>query len=710
MSNLAAFSKDDKNLKNEDSFVGVLQDWHDSAKKDRQKFDWNWYLYDNFYKGNHYIQFNKRTGQIIIPPMQKGQVRVTVNKAYSICRAIRNFATSYRPKWEVQADSTTEEEVNNSVKSSETLDFYYNHLKIAKLTKGGVLYALKYGIFYFQYGWDDEAVGLDNQMGEAKVWIRDPFDVYPDPAGVATGDIQNCRFIDIATSTPVQEIVNNPNYRIDKEKLTMESINADDKRAASDFKQMIIMSQYSSNFSGSKELGTKILHETWYKKRVKTQFKVNEKDEKGEAIEKEESIWDTEVWIATWIDGVLLRNEKTEFDKYNLIPCSSDNNPNELYGEGYIKHLVPIMKVLNRLESQILEYNNLVNRGRILAEKGHGIKKVTNENGEIVEHATGKSVQYWNPQGLAPDIYRQIDRMNAYLDDISGVQEAFMGRVPEGIKAGVALESLKAQTANNLQDLKDNLEEALAELGEAILDMIARKLITSRQIQATGKNGKKNNFKIMGQVGVDPGSKLPEDTFVIGRQNKVRVVIGSGLAYTREGRISRLDKLLEQGVIDPQTYLEHMEFGDVDEITKRAAQSKFDNAMLANIEKNGMPGMQGPIPQGGMPPAGGPMPPGNSPQGPQSPAKPPMSPEVIQSFIQLAQDENEQMIAGKVLPGTEGAPVQHTEEHIKASQDPKNQENEEFLTNVLQHIKDEEAAQGMPPIEASMPAQGGQNA
>ena len=676
---MKGFSKEDEALKRKsnEEFLGTLGKWHEAAKKNRQIQDWNWYLYDNYYRGNHYIQYNKRTNQIVTPPRPKGQVRLVINKIYSICRGIRNFATSYRPKWEVTANSTSEDVINNSRKSADTLDYYYDYLEIPKKTKGLSLYLEKYGLGFFQYGWDDEATGIDNLKGEVDVWTRDPFDVYMDPAGMETGDIQNCRFVDIAVSKPVQDIINNKHYQ-QFEKLESEDISGDTTRAASNFKQILIQNQYAPDFSSSDELKTKIVHETWYKKRVKD---------------------GTEVWIASWIEGKLLRNEKTEFNKYPIIPVSSDDNPNEIGGEGYVKNLIPIIKVLNRLESQIVEYNNLINRGRILADKGAGVSKITNETGEIIEYNAGSNVTEFHPGGLAPDIHQQIARLNNYLDEISGVTDAFKGKVPEGVKSGVALESLKAQTANNLQDLKDNLETALAKLGEGILEMIATKYVVARQIKATGKDGKAEYFKIKGQVGAEANEKLPEDTYVIGMQNQVKVIIGSGLAYTREGRITRLDKLLEQGVIDPQTYLEHLEFGDVEEIMQRRHTEQISEAAIANVSKGVVPGQMGA--QGGQMP----------PQGAQG--APAGQPAEGDNWLKLADDENRAMMNGEDIPSTKGAPKEHTAVHIAYSQSDEAQGDDELLARLLDHIKGEEQMQGIgaPPGAAGTVAPiGGQNA
>jgi len=682
MVEMKGFSKNEETLrkKSDEEFLGTLGKWHEAAKKNRQISDWNWYLYDNYYRGNHYIQFNKRTNQVVTPPRPKGQVRLTVNTIFSTCRAIRNFATSYRPKWEVAATSTSEDAVVNNRKSADTLDYYYDYLELPMMIKGVALYTIKYGLGFFQYGWDEEATGIDNLAGEVDVWIRDPYDVYMDPAGMETGDIQNCRFVDIAVSKPVQDIVNNEHYK----KLEMDDISGDTTRAASEFKQDLINNQYASDFSESDELKTKIVHETWYKKRVK--------DEKKKKTDPD--AYHSEVWIASWIVGHLLRNEQTEYGRYPIIPVSSDDNPNEIGGEGYIKNLIPIAKVRNRLESQIVEYNNLVNRGRFSVEKNSGVSKITNETGEILEHNTGSEIKELRIAGMAPDIHRQIERLNEYDQEISGVQEAFMGKVPEGIKSGVGLESLKAQTANNLQDLKDNLETSLSKLGEGILELIANKYVVSRQIKATTTDSKNDYFKVKGQVGVEAKEELPEDTYVIGSQNKVKVIIGSGLAYTREGRITRLDKLLEQKVIGPETYLKGIEFGDVEEAIKDAEKAAVKAAMLDSFGSQGGQGAGGAVPPEGAPGAAGGQPAGQPGEQPGAEGD---------NWLKLAEDENEAMMRGEDIPSTQNAPKEHTAIHVSYSQSDEAQGDDELLQRLFTHIQGEEEMQGIAP------PQGGQS-
>ena len=665
MTEMKGFSKSDEIFEGDDKdLLSVFTNWHDGAKTNRMVYDWNWYLFDNYYKGNHYIQFNKKLFQIVTPPIPRGQVRLVVNKIFSNLRAIRNFATSYRPKWEVIAKSNDEEVKLMAKMEGEILDYLYDYLKIKKKTKGAVLHAEKYGIGFFQYGFDEEAEGIDGQKGEVDVWIRDPFDVFLDPAGMDTGDIQNCRFIDIVVSKPLSDIASNPHYK----KIDISKITGDDAKAASQFKDTLIKNYYHQDYGGTdKDLKTVLLHETWYKKQ----------DKEG----------NTEVWIASWIEGHLLRNEiASDFKRYPLVAFSSDENPNEIYGEGFIKNLIPIAKGRNRLESQVLEYNNLVNRGRYITEKDSGFNKITNESSEVIEINPGNTLRELRPGGLAPDIQVQIARLNSYDQEISGVTDAFMGNVPQGVTAGVAMESLRAQSANNLQELKDNLEEALAELGKGILDLIAEKYLVSRQMQEVKT---KENFPVIGEIGAE-GKEPTEGMVVVKKNNQVKVEIGSGIAYTLQGKREQLKEMLSMQVIDPQTYLELYEFGNVEEVMERVKQNKMDEAMLANIEKQGIPGQ---APQGTPPQAPG------APQEGQQPTG-------GDDWLKLADDENAAMLQGEELPPTPGAPKEHTAVHVAGSQSEDFQNNEQALQILFAHLKGEEEAQGMTQTNQGTNVQG----
>lgn len=641
-----------KEKKDESSFLSTLKKWHEASAKSRQRLDWEWYLYDNFYRGNHYIEFNRKTGEIITPPKPPQRVRLSVNKVYSISRAIRNFATSQQPKWEVIVDTDDEAELENSRKQADLLDFYYTHLNIPRILKGAILHAIKYGVGIIQYGWDDEAYGLDDQKGEVYCWVRDPFDVYFDQSGINSGNLQDCRYIDIVVPKSVQEILENPVYK----KIEEFEISGEDKRAASTYKDMILKKKYSAD-GLSDELKTVLVHETWYKKKSKDGVKV---------------------CIASWIEGHLLRDDETDLEEYPLIDFSSDDNPNELYGEGYLKNLIPIAKVVNRLESQIVEYNNLANVNRYFVGKGAGLNRMTNVNGEINEVSDVNQVREMQPRGLAPDIHAQINRLLSYMDEISGVTDAFRGTTPQGITAGVAIEALQEKSANNLQDLKDNVESALERLGRGVLSMIAQNVVVPRNVRIDNSskmlNGANEVYKFVGENATE---EMKNGATVVRSDNRIKVTIGTALAYTRQGRYTLLKELYQMKVIGPDAVLAGLDYPDLRNVIDNAKKAQVDQAMLANVQSNGIPGSN---PQQPMP-----MPQDANPGMPQS----------EDDWVKLAKDEDSAILQGNPIPPTEGATREHTAQHIADSQTPEFQSNGKALEILLAHVKGEEQQQGL---------------
>jgi hypothetical protein len=76
---------------------------------------------------------------------------------------------------------------------------------------------------------------------------------------------------------------------------------------------------------------------------------------------------------------------------------------------------------------------------------------------------------------------------------------------------------------------------------------------------------------------------------IIGKENEVRVQVGSWLAYTKEARSERLKELFRLGAIDQKTYLEYSEFSDIDGIIQRTRDEQViqqrAGSPSASIEK-----------------------------------------------------------------------------------------------------------------------------
>lgn len=282
--------------------------------------------------------------------------------------------------------------------------------------------------------------------------------------------------------------------------------------------------------------------------------------------------------ILTYVDGIdkPIRNELTEENEYPFEILQGDIQPGNLYGESWLKHLIPINRVIDALESHIFEYNHFFAKGRFIVDKNSGVRTIVNEHGQIIEKNRGSQVQPITVPPLPPSPQEQLRTMRSYFEDISGVHDVSLGRLPTGLRSGTAIAELKQADATNQADLVDNMEDFLARSGRKILKMVAENWNTTKLITATGLGGKAEYFMAVGESG-----KVPKDkskfTFgemelpiaVIGKDNEVHVKVGSWLAYTKEARQEKLKELFRLGAIDQKTYLQHSEFSDIDGIVER---------------------------------------------------------------------------------------------------------------------------------------------
>jgi hypothetical protein len=194
-----------------------------------------------------------------------------------------------------------------------------------------------------------------------------------------------------------------------------------------------------------------------------------------------------------------------------------------------------------------------------------------------------------------------------YMQDIGASNEAFMGRAPTGITSGVALETLVANNMVNLADLVDNFEIFLSQLGPGLLKLGYKNYSTTKEFKVKDSKGIYDVVKIAGEIGQKMGlaPKGSEEVIALPENPQVKVVVSSGLAFTKQGKQETLLKLRSGGDVDRRTLLEEMGGFDPDKVEARLAEERAGQP----ISENGMditqpqPGMPGQAPQAaqGMP-------------------------------------------------------------------------------------------------------------
>jgi hypothetical protein len=514
-----------------------------------------WFVNYMYYKGNQNLKYDKVTGTFIKDI--RNPLTFYINHTYMVCRAVRNAVMKANPTWDVDALPYGELDNDTSRILGEYLAFQYDRLNLEEKANKALLYGLLYGLGIFQYGYDDR---LDNGEGNAWIETLDPFDTYIDPYCTS---MEDARYVIKVMSKPYELLVDNPNY----DKKVVENLTTTSNLSESDYKNLILNNE--NNISNTSK--NVILHEGWF-------------------VTKE----GIRVITTSPQSNEILRNELTTFKKLPFEIYQPDINVGSIYGEGWVKNIVPLNKAANYLETSRLEYNILINKGRLLIPKGAGVKSVTNQNGEKIYYKAGFKPEFLPTPPMGSDVDRQINALGTYIQLIGAANEAFIGQTPTGVKSGIAIETLIASNFNQLSDLVNNLANTLAKLGEDILNLGYEYQLLTKPFRASSGE----YYGILGG-GLEPKEMERLMKVVsIPANPEVKVKITSGVAHTKEAKRDILMTLRAGGDVSRQTLLENLG------IDPKVEQERIVQEQTPQGLPQGMPeGLEGidpnaPLPEG----------------------------------------------------------------------------------------------------------------
>ena len=573
--------------------LAVLNAWKDSAKLMARKVHWDYFVIDQFLRGNQSIRGNPNDNSLVISK-QTDQVTFPINKIFSTFRAVRGFVTRHKPTVEVEPENSSEEAKTSARRYNKIIarDDQLNNVR--KIDKEWVYFGIKYGLGYRQIGYD-----MEKQC--AIRWTIDPWDLW---IGSTDGEMEDAPFI-------VKPVKRTMGYWWNKYPKYKASLSPDNELSADEYKSLSL--QINNQNEGETpsirmEEQTKIGYEVWYR--------VYDKNKQGGTLNK-----------CTFVEEQILDHEDTPYEDFPFVAYKSDIVPNESKGEGALKHVIAPQRMLNMLNMQVLEYNHVVNKGRYITEKNSGINVINTNQGQIIRVNTGKRLEVAPVPPLNPIVQWQMEKADDYIQDIGGQQDASTGRLPSAGISGDAIEALQAGDSNNIADYRDNFEDAKAQEAAWILKMYSLFEAEGFVIDEEVKDGKVDRFGVVGAEAIKKaGKSLPNypegsekqgpaffsedngdycDACTVLPDNQVQVSVVSKLGETRGERMDLLFRLLEAGV-PLKVVLEFLEFPNVADIFERlATEGVADMAMAGMQAQMGQP----PMPQEAMPVEGEPPPP-----------------------------------------------------------------------------------------------------
>jgi hypothetical protein len=514
-----------------------------SLEEARFRYTSKWYSNIAFFENNHFVMWNTQSrviDKIAAPP---GRVMRAIPKARRQIKAMQNMILANEPRWSVIPDDLSNPQ--ESEKLAKAINHWLQELW-QKINVRKKLDTLVENALIMPVAW--LKIGFDKFKDEIFVEVKDAFDVLT-PFYIDADNYEDSPFI-------IEYMIKNiGDLEAIYGKAKTEKIMPDNRLAASDYKNYRLEEKVNNRMLNvERELQTVV---------VKVMFEKVKREGQKNLIKK--------TTVAGMNQSVFLDYEEYESNNYPFVPYSP--NTGSFYQPAKIEELIPTNKGLDMFVSSIENYTDLMVKGRYQKQKGNNVSRITNETGEIVEYTTAPLEQM--PLIPIPNyLFAQIQNYEKWIEE-SGVSTSALGKVPRGIRAYKAIESLKQSDYANLRVPVSNLADALQKMTEKIIDLAAEHYLIPRTVYRS-EDEQSENFQVIGEA----GAKQPINEDVMRGENppivikgsyRVKCVIENGLSYTEEGKRDTLRELFQGGVISAKHLLKGFNFANVQEILDEVA-------------------------------------------------------------------------------------------------------------------------------------------
>lgn len=583
------------------------------AQSQRRSYERKWY--DNhFFDDGHHFRFVSRTTNRIVDLQEKGtalnpqraipkasrQIRGMINLLLSgafvpVVRPVK-VSKSQFPDIEVQDPQTGE------MVKQENPD-YTEARKLAKDIAKRTGHWLQEEMQKKQDMESKIAYLLYLAALERVAWIQ----IYPDPVleKICTKvrdnfemyyrgnlvEYEESPFMILAYPKLISEVKANEYY--DKEAL--KELSPDNKYAHSEIKEAYLRSKMGSD-RPSDGAATVIVKEAYIKEYLDdSNMETIRKQDDGDRILKGKKKGDPIIRQTHVIGDVAVLDVYTSLPGYPFVPYQFEPGP--LHGVALIERFIPQNKTLDISVSRLERFLNTMVTGTWLKRRGENLEISNIAGGQVIEYDGTPPVpgQVASP---GEGIFRFIGMIESFIEE-QGVTTTALGKLPSGVKANAAIESLKASEFANLKIPLDQLKKTYQKVCEKMLDIADNYFVTPQTVEFLNK-GEPDYFDIIGKSAMGTYKKikkdLPDDIVPVSKDYGVEISIESGLGFTPDGKrqgakeiIELMTPFVQQGLIPGealqavlQTTLETYQFGNTQEFAEAMENSPTQGAPLTN--------------------------------------------------------------------------------------------------------------------------------
>jgi len=506
------------------------------------KYHKDWYINERFFRGEHWVVFNNSLNKVQTIPVQQGEIRRTVNKIRSQIRGVKNFIKRNQPRWQVAPIGITDEDLQTAQKTNMILQNLYRTTDIKSIMTDVIMSGLKFSMGIMEGG-----IIRQGKETKIKFWHDDTFDIFFDPFA---SNIQDCRYIIKAFKKPLQSVKDNPSYTI-RGSLTPET-------SQRGYKELLEKEKYEADPSSSKDLEGIMVKELWTK-----------------TLDKQGNV---KIKVFTVAGNQLIRVFEPPYRRYPFFGFNPERSAGSIYSDAWIKDLISTNKSLDKTTSQIEAYIQRMLAGKYLIKQGVEVSTITDKGAEKIYYKGSTPPYQMNLQPLPSTPFVHMQNQERWIEEMGGIREASLGRLPTGAQSGSAIEALQAADAQTVAEPIENLQQFLEQAGTFILELIEDNQSFSETLIENNQQ-----IKYIGRSNV-----IPKETLQI-TSSEVKVVIVPEVAYSEEAKFNRLLQMAQAGLVDNQTLLEQLSLSNVSDVILRMnkeKEEKYKQEMVKQAESH----------------------------------------------------------------------------------------------------------------------------
>lgn len=551
--------------------ISKLKEQLNSLKSARSSLDRQWRINLSFYKGQQWVFFNPATQLVEALPTLEGEkpryrVRITNNHVLRGSTKLLALITKTKPILYATPSSQDASAVRSAKLAEQLVEFWWDNFKLKDKLDEAILWGIIAGQGYWKITWDGEAgdgmevvlnptdgsvitdpqmkqmfieeimdMGLDPKevtkkinMGEIKVQVLSPFEVYLDPNAPVMKEAKFAYCVHGMTPAEVKAKYGR-DVQANAQPIDFEAVNSYRSSGKQDKSLVMVNFGYFPPSSG---------------------------DPDGRYV-----IWaDGDDDSSPLYDGPW----PFPFKHIPLIKFPGIRVPGQIYDSSIVEHVVPLQKDYNKTLSSIIEVKNLTVKPQYMAPKGSLRVRLTNEPGAVFHYQpiNGMKPEPMQMPQIPQYVFPLLEGLRASIDDLFMIPQVQQGGVPPNVEAGIAIDLLQETATDGLAPIVKMMEEALADAGQMMLSL-AREFYTDPRMAQIAGNGGKGQIKKFRGADIDSGIVLKAET-------------GSGLPRTRAGRQARIENLMHQGVLDLRQGWKFFEAADLRSL---GAQFEADEAL-----------------------------------------------------------------------------------------------------------------------------------